>query len=71
MLLLAQGRMGGTKDADMSPFESGRRLLDPASKQLTLDDRLNLVFQDADLVPLLVQARPPLPSQAFHRENNC
>ncbi len=55
--------MGGTKDADMSPFESGRRLLDPASKQLTLDDRLNLVFQDADLVPLLVQASAALPSQ--------
>ena len=57
MCARVQGRLGGTKDADMSPFESGRRLLDPASKQLSLDDRLNLVFQDADLVPLLVQAR--------------
>lgn len=47
--------MGGSKDADMSPFECGRRLLDPGSKGMSLDERLNMYFQDADLVPLLVQ----------------
>ena len=49
--------MGGSKDADMSPFECGRRLLDPGSKAMSLDARLNMYFQDADLVPLLVQVK--------------
>ena len=47
--------MSLSKDADMSPFEAGRKLLALDSSKLTLNDRINLVFQDADLVPLLVQ----------------
>ncbi len=47
--------MGGGKDADMSPFEAGRKLLSLESERLSLNDRIDLVFQDADLVPLLVQ----------------
>ena len=52
-----QGKMGLSKDADMSPFEAGRKLLSLDSQKLTLNDRIDLVFQDADLVPLLVQVR--------------
>ena len=47
--------MSLSKDADMSPFEAGRKLLALDSGKLTLSDRIDLVFQDADLVPLLVQ----------------
>ena len=47
--------MSLSKDADMSPFEAGRKLLALDSSKLTLNDRIDLVFQDADLVPLLVQ----------------
>lgn len=47
--------MGGGKDADMSPFEAGRKLLSLESEKMSLNDRIDLVFQDADLVPLLVQ----------------
>ena len=42
----------------MSPFEAGRKLLSMESARLSLGDRLDLVFQDADLVPLLIQAGP-------------
>ncbi|CAK0781580.1 hypothetical protein CVIRNUC_005412 [Coccomyxa viridis] len=51
----AKGKMSLSKDADMSPFEAGRKLLALDSSKLTLNDRIDLVFQDADLVPLLVQ----------------
>ena len=54
-VLPVQGKMGLSKDADMSPFEAGRKLLALDSAKLTLNDRIDLVFQDADLVPLLVQ----------------
>ena len=47
--------MGLSKDADMSPFEAGRKLLALDCAKSTLNDRIDLVFQDADLVPLLVQ----------------
>jgi hypothetical protein len=47
--------MGTTKDADMSPFEAARRLLGPESKALSIGDRMDMVYQDADLVPLLIQ----------------
>lgn len=57
-----QSRSGTSKDADMSPFECARRLLDPAytpnpSKPggMTTGGRLDLYFADSDLVPLLVQ----------------
>lgn len=55
LVLGVQGKMGGGKDADMSPFEAGRKLLSLESEKMSLNDRVDLVFQDADLVPLLVQ----------------
>ena len=42
----------------MSPFEAGRKLLSMESARLSLGERLDLVFQDADLVPLLIQVGP-------------
>lgn len=53
-----QGKLGASKDADMSPFEAGRKLLSMESSRLSLGARIDLVFQDADLVPLLVQVPP-------------
>lgn len=47
--------MGTSKDADMSPFEAGRRLLSAETTRMSLLDRTELVFQDMDLVPLLIQ----------------
>lgn len=45
-----------SKDVEMSPFEAARRLLDmDASSSLSFSDQIELVFQDSDLVPLLVQ----------------
>jgi len=50
------GGAGTAKDLEMSPFEAARRLLDPeACAGLSLADQIELVFQDSDLVPLLVQ----------------
>ena len=44
------------KDLEMSPFEAAKRLLDiDASDAYTFAEQVDLVFQDADLVPLLVQ----------------
>ncbi len=39
----------------MSPFEAARKLLDADSARLSLGDKAELVFQDMDLVPLLIQ----------------
>jgi hypothetical protein len=50
-----QSKMGTSKDADMSPFEAGRRLLSMETTRMSLLDRTELVFQDMDLVPLLIQ----------------
>lgn len=47
--------MGTSKDADMSPFEAGRRLLSHETARMSLMDRTELVFQDMDIVPLLIQ----------------
>ena len=50
------GGAGSAKDLEMSPFEAARRLLDgSACANTSLADQIELVFQDADLVPLLVQ----------------
>lgn len=50
------GGHGTAKDMEMSPFEAARRLLDSdACSGLSLADQIDLVFQDSDLVPLLVQ----------------
>ena len=54
---MMQGRFGTSKDADMSPFEAARRLLSPETARMSLIDKAELVFQDIDLVPLLIQAR--------------
>ncbi|KAK9807239.1 hypothetical protein WJX73_001054 [Symbiochloris irregularis] len=43
------------KDADMSPFEAARKLLASESERMSLGDRVDCVFQDMDLVPLLIQ----------------
>jgi hypothetical protein len=40
---------------DMSPFEAARLVLSPEARTLSIGDRMDLVFQDADLVPLLIQ----------------
>ena len=66
-MAIVQGKMALSKDADMSPFEAGRKLLDLNSQKLSLNDRIDLVFQDADLVPLLVQVWCSLCSWAFKR----
>ena len=39
----------------MSPFEAARKLLDGDLARLSLGDKAELVFQDMDLVPLLIQ----------------
>lgn len=52
---MRSGRLGSSKDMDRSPFECSRQLLEPSSGQLSLGDRLELVFADSDLVPLLLQ----------------
>ena len=46
---------GTSKDADLSPFEVSRRLFEPIMAQASINDQLDLVFADADLVPLLIQ----------------
>jgi hypothetical protein len=46
------------KDMDKSPFECARLLLSMESARLRISDRMDCVFQDMDLVPLLIQARP-------------
>jgi replication factor C subunit 1 len=44
-----------TKDMDKSPFDCARRLLSNESAQWSAMDKLDAVFQDMDLVPLLIQ----------------
>ena len=46
---------GGAKDVDMSPFTVCDLLLNPYAKERSLNDRQNLMFQDADLMPLMIQ----------------
>jgi replication factor C subunit 1 len=41
-----RGAQGATKDTDQSPFEVARRLLEPASGNLSINDRMDLVFED-------------------------
>ena len=54
-VLLLQGKLGTSKDADMSPFDAARKLLESSSMHLSMSSRTDLVFQDDSLVPLLVQ----------------
>eukprot|EP00271_Cylindrocystis_brebissonii_P022485 TRINITY_DN8672_c0_g1_i1.p1 TRINITY_DN8672_c0_g1~~TRINITY_DN8672_c0_g1_i1.p1 ORF type:complete len:642 (-),score=151.06 TRINITY_DN8672_c0_g1_i1:634-2475(-) len=61
---VAHDTQGGVKDQELSPFTAADKLLSNACKRVPLGDQIDLVFQDADLVPLLVQEnylnfRPP------------
>lgn len=47
--------MGATKDFEMSPFEAARKLLSLEAQHLSLGQQSDLIFQDMDLVPLLIQ----------------
>lgn len=47
------------KDKEMGPFKAAEQLLSPGSHKMNVRDRVELVFQDMDLVPLLVQVRFP------------
>ena len=47
--------MGTGKDFEMSPFEAARKLLSMESQHISLGTQSDLVFQDMDLVPLLIQ----------------
>ena len=48
------GGAGTAKDLEMSPFTAAKILLDGGTA-LTFSEQIEMVFQDADLVPLLVQ----------------
>jgi len=50
-----QNKMGTSKDFEMSPFEAARKLLSMEAQHLSLGTQSDLVFQDMDLVPLLIQ----------------
>lgn len=50
-----KGKLSTSKDMTMSPFTCARELLDSGSVRMKVGERLDLVFQDADMVPLLVQ----------------
>ena len=52
-----QGKSGAAKDSDKSPFACASTLLGYESRDKSLSDRMDLVFQDPDLVPLLVHVR--------------
>ena len=52
---VAQSKMGTGKDFEMSPFEAARKLLSMESLHISLGTQSDLVFQDMDLVPLLIQ----------------
>eukprot|EP00798_Chlamydomonas_sp_ICE-L_P025082 gene25082-biopygen19531 len=49
-----KGSQACDKDSDLSPFECARKLLEPASSSMSIQDRLNLAMVD-DIVPLLIQ----------------
>ena len=66
------GGHGTSKDLEMSPFEAAKRLLDVDGAALSMADQIELVFQDSDLVPLLVQEnylnhRPNIAPGEVHR----
>ena len=55
MLGYLQNKMGSGKDFEMSPFEAARKLLSTEAQHISLGTQSDLVFQDMDLVPLLIQ----------------
>lgn len=44
-----------TKDLELGTFNVVDKLLSP-DRQMTINERLNLSFQDADIIPLFLQA---------------
>ncbi|KAL3132947.1 hypothetical protein ABBQ38_006860 [Trebouxia sp. C0009 RCD-2024] len=50
-----KSKMGSGKDFEMSPFEAARKLLSMEAQHLSLGSQSDLIFQDMDLVPLLIQ----------------
>lgn len=52
---MLQSKMGSGKDFEMSPFEAARKLLSMEAQHLNLGAQCDLIFQDMDLVPLLIQ----------------
>eukprot|EP00798_Chlamydomonas_sp_ICE-L_P027941 gene27941-biopygen3368 len=66
-----KGSQACDKDIDLSPFECARKLLEPASSSMSIQDRLNLAMVD-DIVPLLIQEnylnhRPVIAETEEHR----
>jgi len=45
---------GSSKDLDMSPFNVCDALLGPRANAAHINERINLMFQDADLMPLFI-----------------
>lgn len=52
-----QVKASASKDMDKSPFDCARRLLSTESAHWSMMDRMDAVFQDLDLVPLLIQVQ--------------
>lgn len=50
-----KSKMASGKDFEMSPFEAARKLLSMEAQHLSLGAQSDLIFQDMDLVPLLIQ----------------
>jgi len=46
------------KPLDMGPFTAVDKLCSADANRLSVGDRLNLVFQDADIIPLFIQVGP-------------
>ncbi|KAK3242089.1 replication factor C subunit 1 [Cymbomonas tetramitiformis] len=45
----------GKKDLDLSAFTVAEQLLGPDIRRLTVGERIDLMFQDADILPLFIQ----------------
>jgi|TARA_B110000967_G_scaffold162196_1_gene168644 replication factor C subunit 1 len=64
------------KDVDMGPFTAVDKLCSPSANLLSVNDRLNLVFQDSDIIPLFIQEnylhyRPYQARNELHRLELC
>ena len=64
------------KDIDMGPFTAVDKLCAPGANTLSVNDRLNLVFQDSDIIPLFIQEnyvnyRPYAAKSELHRLQLC
>lgn len=64
-LTFDQVKAAAGKDMDKSPFECARKLLSGESAQWSMMDKMDAVFQDMDLVPLLIQVRTHCPFHTF------